>query len=331
MGERIAVVTGVLSLEPGHHHETYEGLQLLWGPGPAASRNVSPRLSPPAGPERAEHRSSSHWSRSLSRDGSRGGDWPAGVAGFPGGRRPGAAMASVHESLYFNPMMTNGVVHANVFGIKDWVTPYKMALLVLLSELGRAGSQLDQLERRRLNRLLLPLLQVGSGTEGRGEPDLCSFATCRSPYRPQGPDMPLSRLRKAIEECCPNLAGSVHIRWVAGPFVEVSGGSSAPGCPRQSAVSVQWQLTQAGHTCVLVSGPLSMDKHLFCLFSVFSDPGQHELGRQPAHSREWGWGALRFLPQLKPLFDSLNQLPLASICVHSSVPEIEEYGLMHNI
>jgi len=74
-----------------------------------------------------------------------------------------------------------------------------------------------------------------------------------------------------------------------------------------------------------------MDKHLFCLFSVFSDPGQHELGRQPAHSRGWGWGALRFLPQLKPLFDSLNQLPLASICVHSSVPEIEEYCLMHNI
>ncbi|XP_025055081.1 anaphase-promoting complex subunit 5 isoform X1 [Alligator sinensis] len=95
-------------------------------------------------------------------------------------------MASVHESLYFNPMMTNGVVHANVFGIKDWVTPYKMALLVLLSELGRAGAQLGLLERRRLNRLLLPLLQ--------------------------GPDMSLSRLRKAIEESCPNLASSVHIR-----------------------------------------------------------------------------------------------------------------------
>ncbi|KAM9178704.1 anaphase-promoting complex subunit 5 isoform 1-T1 [Mergus octosetaceus] len=95
-------------------------------------------------------------------------------------------MASVHESLYFNPMMTNGVVHANVFGIKDWVTPYKMALLVLLSELGRAGSQLGLLERRRLNRLLLPLLQ--------------------------GPDMPLSRLCKAIEESCPHLASSVHIR-----------------------------------------------------------------------------------------------------------------------
>ncbi|XP_075625537.1 anaphase-promoting complex subunit 5 isoform X1 [Balearica regulorum gibbericeps] len=95
-------------------------------------------------------------------------------------------MASVHESLYFNPMMTNGVVHANVFGIKDWVTPYKMALLVLLSELGRAGTQLGLLERRRLNRLLLPLLQ--------------------------GPDMPLSRLRKAIEESCPHLASSVQIR-----------------------------------------------------------------------------------------------------------------------
>uniref|UniRef100_A0A8C3Y9W3 Anaphase-promoting complex subunit 5 n=1 Tax=Catharus ustulatus TaxID=91951 RepID=A0A8C3Y9W3_CATUS len=83
-------------------------------------------------------------------------------------------------------MLTNGVVHANVFGVRDWVTPHKMALLVLLSELGRAGPQLGLLERRRLNRLLLPLLQ--------------------------GPDMALSRLRKAIEECCPQLAGSVHIR-----------------------------------------------------------------------------------------------------------------------
>ncbi|XP_034284647.1 anaphase-promoting complex subunit 5 [Pantherophis guttatus] len=96
------------------------------------------------------------------------------------------AMASVHESLYFNPMMTNGVVHANVFGIKDWVTPYKMALLVLIRELGRTGPQLSLLERRRLNRLLLPLLQ--------------------------GPDMTLSRLIQAIDECCPEIANSVQTR-----------------------------------------------------------------------------------------------------------------------
>ncbi|KAF3851011.1 hypothetical protein F7725_012783 [Dissostichus mawsoni] len=44
-------------------------------------------------------------------------------------------MASVHESLYFNPMMTNGVVHANVFGIKDWVTPYKISVLALLYDM----------------------------------------------------------------------------------------------------------------------------------------------------------------------------------------------------
>lgn len=70
-------------------------------------------------------------------------------------------MASVHESLYFNPMMTNGVVHANVFGIKDWVTPYKIAVLVLLNEMGRTGEgAVSLLERRRLNQLLLPLLQV---------------------------------------------------------------------------------------------------------------------------------------------------------------------------
>ncbi|XP_074061686.1 anaphase-promoting complex subunit 5 isoform X1 [Macrotis lagotis] len=96
-------------------------------------------------------------------------------------------MASVHESLYFNPMMTNGVVHANVFGIKDWVTPYKIAVLVLLSEMGRAGgSAIGLLERRRLNQLLLPLLQ--------------------------GPDMTLTRLHKAVDESCPQLANSVQIR-----------------------------------------------------------------------------------------------------------------------
>uniref|UniRef100_A0ACB8G0N7 Anaphase-promoting complex subunit 5 n=1 Tax=Sphaerodactylus townsendi TaxID=933632 RepID=A0ACB8G0N7_9SAUR len=95
-------------------------------------------------------------------------------------------MASVHESLYFNPMMTNGVVHANVFGIKDWVTPYKTALLVLISEMGRDGPYLSLLERRSLNRMLLLLLQ--------------------------GPDMTLSRLIKAIEECCSQLASLVQIR-----------------------------------------------------------------------------------------------------------------------
>ncbi|XP_029778340.1 anaphase-promoting complex subunit 5 [Suricata suricatta] len=96
-------------------------------------------------------------------------------------------MASVHESLYFNPMMTNGVVHANVFGIKDWVTPYKIAVLVLLNEMGRTGEgAVSLMERRRLNQLLLPLLQ--------------------------GPDITLSKLYKLIEESCPQLANSVQIR-----------------------------------------------------------------------------------------------------------------------
>nr|XP_012637754.2 anaphase-promoting complex subunit 5 isoform X3 [Microcebus murinus] len=96
-------------------------------------------------------------------------------------------MASVHESLYFNPMMTNGVVHANVFGIKDWVTPYKIAVLVLLNEMGRTGEgAISLMERRRLNLLLLPLLQ--------------------------GPDITLSKLYKLIEDSCPQLANSVQIR-----------------------------------------------------------------------------------------------------------------------
>ncbi|XP_071428363.1 anaphase-promoting complex subunit 5 isoform X1 [Pithys albifrons albifrons] len=95
-------------------------------------------------------------------------------------------MAGAHEGLYFSPVLGSGAGPSGAFGARDWVTPHKMALLVLLSELGRAGAQLGLLERRRLNRLLLPLLQ--------------------------GPDMALSRLRAAIEECCPQLAGSVHIR-----------------------------------------------------------------------------------------------------------------------
>ncbi|XP_028680104.1 anaphase-promoting complex subunit 5 [Erpetoichthys calabaricus] len=94
-------------------------------------------------------------------------------------------MASVHDSLYFNPMMTNGVVHANVFGIKDWVTPYKIAVLVLLDEM-TVSKCISLLEKRRLNKLILPLLQ--------------------------GPDMTLVQLLKTVEDCCPQLAYAVHLR-----------------------------------------------------------------------------------------------------------------------
>uniref|UniRef100_A0A0G2JF12 Anaphase-promoting complex subunit 5 n=1 Tax=Mus musculus TaxID=10090 RepID=A0A0G2JF12_MOUSE len=89
-------------------------------------------------------------------------------------------------------MMTNGVVHANLFGIKDWVTPYKIAVLVLLNEMGRTGEgAVSLVERRKLNQLLLPLLQ--------------------------GPDITLSKLYKLIEESCPQLANSVQIRSVPAP------------------------------------------------------------------------------------------------------------------
>ncbi|KAM6930434.1 anaphase-promoting complex subunit 5 [Xenentodon cancila] len=93
-------------------------------------------------------------------------------------------MASVHESLYFNPMMTNGVVHANVFGIKDWVTPYKISVLALLYEMTAAKTSLP--ERRRLNKLLLPLQQ--------------------------GPDLALGQFLKLVEECCPQTAYAVKLR-----------------------------------------------------------------------------------------------------------------------
>lgn len=88
-------------------------------------------------------------------------------------------MASVHESLYFNPMMTNGVVHANVFGIKDWVTPYKISVLALLYDMTVNRTSLA--ERRPLNKLILPLQQVGpvrfcSGLFG--SPRARSYAPC---------------------------------------------------------------------------------------------------------------------------------------------------------
>lgn len=93
-------------------------------------------------------------------------------------------MASVHESLYFNPMMTNGVVHANVFGIKDWVTPYKISVLALLYEM--TASKITLPERRRLNKLILPLQQ--------------------------GPDLPLGQFLRTVEECCPQTAYAVKLR-----------------------------------------------------------------------------------------------------------------------
>uniref|UniRef100_A0A3Q1J309 Anaphase-promoting complex subunit 5 n=1 Tax=Anabas testudineus TaxID=64144 RepID=A0A3Q1J309_ANATE len=93
-------------------------------------------------------------------------------------------MASVHESLYFNPMMTNGVVHANVFGIKDWVTPYKISVLALLHEM--TASKITLPERRRLNKLILPLQQ--------------------------GPDLTLGQFLKTVEECCPQTAYAVKLR-----------------------------------------------------------------------------------------------------------------------
>lgn len=93
-------------------------------------------------------------------------------------------MASVHESLYFNPMMTNGVVHANVFGIKDWVTPYKISVLALLYDM--TASKISLPERRRLNKLILPLQQ--------------------------GPDLTLGQFLKTVEECCPQTAYAVKLR-----------------------------------------------------------------------------------------------------------------------
>ncbi|XP_037391911.1 anaphase-promoting complex subunit 5 [Pygocentrus nattereri] len=94
-------------------------------------------------------------------------------------------MASVHESLYFNPMMTNGVVQANIFGIKDWVTPYKIAVLALLYEMATTKS-IALLDRRRLNKLILPLQQ--------------------------GPDLTFEQFLKTVKECCPRMVNAVKLR-----------------------------------------------------------------------------------------------------------------------
>uniref|UniRef100_A0AAQ5XB31 Anaphase-promoting complex subunit 5 n=1 Tax=Amphiprion ocellaris TaxID=80972 RepID=A0AAQ5XB31_AMPOC len=81
-------------------------------------------------------------------------------------------------------MMTNGVVHANVFGIKDWVTPYKISVLALLYEM--TASKITLPERRRLNKLILPLQQ--------------------------GPDLTLGQFLQTVEECCSQTAYAVKLR-----------------------------------------------------------------------------------------------------------------------
>uniref|UniRef100_A0A4W4DQM4 Anaphase-promoting complex subunit 5 n=1 Tax=Electrophorus electricus TaxID=8005 RepID=A0A4W4DQM4_ELEEL len=96
-------------------------------------------------------------------------------------------MASVHESLYFNPMISNGVVQANIFGIKDWVTPYKIALLALLHEMSTT-KPMALLDRRRLNKLILPLQQ--------------------------GPDLTFEQLLSTVEECCAPMVNAVKLRYV---------------------------------------------------------------------------------------------------------------------
>ncbi|KAB5567953.1 hypothetical protein PHYPO_G00238720 [Pangasianodon hypophthalmus] len=95
-------------------------------------------------------------------------------------------MASVHESLYFNPMMVNGVVQVNIFGIKDWVTPYKISVLALLYEMSSANKHMELLDRRRLNKLILPLQQ--------------------------GPDVTFEQFLSSVEECCPLIANTVKHR-----------------------------------------------------------------------------------------------------------------------
>lgn len=121
-------------------------------------------------------------------------------------------MASVHESLYFNPMMTNGVVHANVFGIKDWVTPYKISVLALLYDMTVNRTSLA--ERRPLNKLILPLQQVC--TLRSAPPRACWGSLSRthlvSPPPPQSSDLTLGQFLKTVEECCPRTAYSVKLR-----------------------------------------------------------------------------------------------------------------------
>uniref|UniRef100_A0A8C1PAW4 Anaphase-promoting complex subunit 5 n=1 Tax=Cyprinus carpio TaxID=7962 RepID=A0A8C1PAW4_CYPCA len=85
-------------------------------------------------------------------------------------------------------MMTNGVVHANIFGIKDWVTPYKIAVLALLHEMSTT-KPMALLDRRRLNKLILPLQQ--------------------------GPDLTLEQFLKIVEECCLRMVNAVKHRYAS--------------------------------------------------------------------------------------------------------------------
>lgn len=125
-------------------------------------------------------------------------------------------MASVHESLYFNPMITNGVVHANIFGIKDWVTPYKIAVLYLLYEMSTTNP-LGLLDRRPLNKLILPLQQVGIIFKGPCMEILCAYGYTARIGCVQGPDLSLEKFLKIVEECCARMADVVKHRYASFP------------------------------------------------------------------------------------------------------------------
>lgn len=119
-------------------------------------------------------------------------------------------MASVHESLYFNPMMTNGVVHANVFGIKDWVTPYKISVLALLYDMTVNRTSLA--ERRPLNKLILPLQQVSPVRVRVWVWVWVSSSLISCTVSLQSSDLTLGQFLKTVDECCPRTAYSVKLR-----------------------------------------------------------------------------------------------------------------------
>ncbi|XP_062855540.1 anaphase-promoting complex subunit 5 [Trichomycterus rosablanca] len=99
-------------------------------------------------------------------------------------------MATVQEGVYSSPaVMGAGLVQGNMFGIKDWVTPYKVSVLALLCEMSSSNQNqpaINLQHRRKLNLLILPLQQ--------------------------GPDLTFEQFLSTVEDCSPLIMNSVKQR-----------------------------------------------------------------------------------------------------------------------
>lgn len=310
MGERIIAVIGALSLEAGHHDETYDVLQMArFGPHRRPERFPSAQSASRSRESRAQILLSLVTAPLTWRKPWR---WLAGgrsrfpwreVSGCRYGERAREPVLQPDDDQWRRARQRvrhQGLGHPlqdGAAGAPQRAGPFWLAArsagaaaaqpaaaaIAAGGEWDRgAGGGLTCVLSRRVALLIIP----------RGL--TCRCRDCARPSRSAAPTWPAP----CTSGGRPSWGGRTSV------------GSSAPVCPRQCAVSVQWQATQPGHAGFLVSGPLSVDKHLLCLFSSRQDGtlGSISWGGSQLTAEGGAGGALVPLhPQLKSLFDSVNQ------------------------